>query len=288
MVGLQILSSSERCPLFRVSFIERFPCIVSSLSLVVHVGEELSLAVTFSPATSLLPLPSRLSPSLPPTPLPSPPLLSLPFLSVQFALLSSSQEVRAGGLRVLKYLLVTKEIFQVMLDHCIDQLVVRYSRAGPLRAFRQLLHASNGKALSLLIRYVLPLKVEHVCWSHMIQPFPFLHPSDPPLTPPLLSLPLPSPFSPLPSLSPPLPLPSPPSPLSSPPSCRSIDLSTHKEVERVQAMRFIQQFCQVESVSHHVLLTPLTVLPCLCLVGHLGGTRCGPIMFCLSACFHSN
>ena len=56
---------------------------------------------------------------------------------------------------MLRYILVTKEIFQVMLDHCINQLVVRYSRAGPLRAFRQLLHASNGKALSLLIRYFL-------------------------------------------------------------------------------------------------------------------------------------
>ena len=56
---------------------------------------------------------------------------------------------------MLRYILVTKEIFQVMLDHCINQLVVRYSRAGPLRAFRQLLHASNGKALSLFIRYFL-------------------------------------------------------------------------------------------------------------------------------------
>ena len=56
---------------------------------------------------------------------------------------------------MLRYTLVTKEVFQVMLDHCINQLVVRYSRAGPLRAFRQLLHASNGKALSLLIRYFL-------------------------------------------------------------------------------------------------------------------------------------
>ena len=126
--------------------------------------------MTFSPAISLVPLP----PSLPPLPflpshLPSPPLPSPvspslpsypsspvpPFLSVQFALLSSSQEVRAGGLRVLRYILVTKKIFQVMLDHCIDQLVVRYSRAGPLRAIRQLLHASNGKALGLLIRYLL-------------------------------------------------------------------------------------------------------------------------------------
>ena len=56
---------------------------------------------------------------------------------------------------MLRYILVTKEIFQVMLDYCINQLAVRYSRAGPLRAFRQLLHASNEKALSLLIRYFL-------------------------------------------------------------------------------------------------------------------------------------
>ena len=60
---------------------------------------------------------------LPSNPLPLP---SLPLsLSVQFALLSSSQEVRAGGLRVLRCILVSKEIFQLMLDHCIDQLVVR-------------------------------------------------------------------------------------------------------------------------------------------------------------------
>ena len=129
---------------------------------------------------------------------------------------------------------------------------------------------------------ILPLKVEQICRSHMMLP-PSLHsfcllPLS--LIPPLLPLP-PSPSPPLHSS------PLPPSPLPFP-SCRSIDLSTHKEVERVQAVRFIQQVCQLESVSHRVLLTPLTVLPCLCLVGHLGGTRRDPIMFCLSACFHSN
>lgn len=63
-----------------------------------------------------------------PLPLPLNPMSPLPpspSLSVQFTLLSSSQEIRAGGLRVLRYILVTQEIFQLMLDHCIDQLVVR-------------------------------------------------------------------------------------------------------------------------------------------------------------------
>ena len=156
MVGLQTVSSLERCPLFGVSFIEKFP-LFCAFSLIcgacwleaVFGCDSLSSHLSFhSYLPSHLPSPPLLSPPLPPLP-------SLSSLSVQFALLSSSQEVRAGGLRVLRYILVTKEIFQVMLDHCIDQLVVRYSRAGPLRAFRQLLHASNGKALSLLIRFFL-------------------------------------------------------------------------------------------------------------------------------------
>ena len=141
------MSSLESCSLFGVFFYREVPLycafsLISDACWLEAVFDCDFLPSYLSPATPTPPLP-YLPPPLPspllslpslPSP-PIPPLPSLSFLSVQFALLSSSQEVRAGGLRMLRYILVTKEIFQVMLDHCIDQLVVRYSRASPLRAF---------------------------------------------------------------------------------------------------------------------------------------------------------
>ena len=55
-------------------------------------------------------------------PLPSPPL---PAYSVRLALVSAVKEVRAGALRVLRYLLHSKEAFAIMLRLRIDVLVVR-------------------------------------------------------------------------------------------------------------------------------------------------------------------
>ena len=57
----------------------------------------------------------------------SPPLSSppLPAYSVRLALVSAVKEVRAGALRVLRYLLHSKEAFAIMLRLRIDVLVVR-------------------------------------------------------------------------------------------------------------------------------------------------------------------
>lgn len=46
--------------------------------------------------------------------------------------------MRAGGLRVLRYLLTSKEAFLVMLKHCIDLLVTRSLDAPPSREIERL------------------------------------------------------------------------------------------------------------------------------------------------------
>lgn len=64
---------------------------------------------------------------------------SLPSLrSARISLLSGVKEVRAGGLRVLRYLLTSREAFVVMLKHCIDLLVVRSLDAPPNREIERL------------------------------------------------------------------------------------------------------------------------------------------------------
>lgn len=72
--------------------------------------------------------------SLPSSPLPLPLLPS----SARLSLLSSVKEVRAGGLRVLRYLLTSREAFIVMRKHCIDLLVVRSLDAPPNREIERL------------------------------------------------------------------------------------------------------------------------------------------------------
>ncbi len=48
-----------------------------------------------------------------------------PLHSVRLSLASSVKEVRAGALRVLRYLLTSKDVFAVMLKHRIDLFVAR-------------------------------------------------------------------------------------------------------------------------------------------------------------------
>ncbi len=60
------------------------------------------------------------------------------FCSARLSLLSGTKEVRAGGLRVLRYLLTSREAFIVMLKHCIDLLVVRSLDAPPSREIERL------------------------------------------------------------------------------------------------------------------------------------------------------
>ncbi len=68
--------------------------------------------------------------------------LSLPFFffldSARLSLLSGVKEVRAGALRVLRYLLTSPEAFIVMLKHCIDFLVARSLDAPPNREIERL------------------------------------------------------------------------------------------------------------------------------------------------------
>ena len=45
--------------------------------------------------------------------------------SARLALASSVKEIRAGALRVLRYVLTSKDIFTVMLKHRVDLLVAR-------------------------------------------------------------------------------------------------------------------------------------------------------------------
>ncbi len=57
--------------------------------------------------------------------LPSPPLPLLPSHSVRLALVSSVKEVRAGALRVLRYLIQSAEVLDTMMKLRIDILVAR-------------------------------------------------------------------------------------------------------------------------------------------------------------------
>ena len=45
---------------------------------------------------------------------------------MQYVLMSNVQEIRAGGIRVLRYILMSEEVLDVMLKHCIDLLIMRY------------------------------------------------------------------------------------------------------------------------------------------------------------------
>ena len=45
--------------------------------------------------------------------------------SARLALTSNVKEIRAGALRVLRYVLTSKDIFSVMLKHRVDILVAR-------------------------------------------------------------------------------------------------------------------------------------------------------------------
>ena len=163
VVGLQTVSSLERCPLFGVSFIERFPlfCAFSLISGACWLEAVFGCDSLPSHLSFHSYLPSHFSPTFPPTfpptspPLPSPPL---PSLSVQFALLSSSQEVRVGGLRVLRYILVTKEIFEVMCVYPVTCNVTTAVGCGAVRALtRRLLCCKNielSESVSLVLLHL--------------------------------------------------------------------------------------------------------------------------------------
>ena len=80
------------------------------------------LSLFLSPSIPLSSLSFSLSPLLPSPPLsPSSP----PSFSARLALTSGVKEIRAGALRVLRYVLTSKDIFSVMLKHRVDILVAR-------------------------------------------------------------------------------------------------------------------------------------------------------------------
>ena len=134
-----------------------------------------------------LSLPPSLVPSLPPSfPLPAPflcrSLLSLSpspsflhllhsppplsFSSARLSLASGVKEVRAGALRVLRYVLTSKDIFSVMLKHRVDLLVARsldvssareIERIQAMRFVRQVSlrgHASGRSVIIIFDTYI--------------------------------------------------------------------------------------------------------------------------------------
>ena len=59
-------------------------------------------------------------------------------LSVKLALLSRVKEVRAGSLRVLRYILSSSQIYEIMLSIKIDHLVARSLDSPPQRDIERL------------------------------------------------------------------------------------------------------------------------------------------------------
>ena len=64
--------------------------------------------------------------------------LSPPPPSVKLALLSRVKEVRAGSLRVLRYILSSSQIYETMLSLKIDHLVARSLDSPPQRDIERL------------------------------------------------------------------------------------------------------------------------------------------------------
>jgi hypothetical protein len=45
--------------------------------------------------------------------------------NLQYTLMSNVKELRAGALRILRYILLSEGVFKILLENCIDLLIIR-------------------------------------------------------------------------------------------------------------------------------------------------------------------